>query len=131
MKVITVAIERPKIDPRAVKFEEIECCAVRSAITCGLHEKWIKNFILEIQLKDEPKYNTSVLTEIFTNTIRLVFIPTATHRQFYFQLATMERKRLEELEGIALHECNHGVAAHIKALNNIRALMICLPAATN
>lgn len=111
-----------RVHPLTVKFGEVECCALKTAITTTLHKQFIDKSIKEAKAA-EPKHNWSVLTEIFINTIRIVFIPARIHRTFYFHLALYEKVRLQN-PGSRL-SCDHTVAEHIRALDNICFLMAC------
>ncbi len=113
-----------KIHPLAVKFEEVECCALKTAIANISHRPFIQEGI-EKAKEAEPKHKWSILTEVFKNTLRLVFIPGAIHRNFYFNLAVREKKQITESNGVMVVPCNHSAAEHIKALDNICFMMAC------
>ncbi len=108
------------IDPSAVKLEEMECCALRCAIESGFHKEFIKENI-EAAQKVEPKYVWSILTEIFENTLRLVFIPRDIHKRFYFNLALKEGERINSVD-VNL-SCNHTTKEHLAALDNVCLMM--------
>ena len=116
-----------KNHPATVKFGEIECCVLGSAIIDLAHRKFINEFINWAK-KKEPKHSWAILTEIFINTIRLIFIPREVHRKFYFNLARLEKKQL--MEGNKTPTCGHTIKEHIEALDNICFLMVC-PIGTN
>lgn len=111
-----------KVHPLAVKFEEIECCALKTAIADASNSQFIKESI-EKARQTEPEYSWSFLTEMFERTGLFIFVPHQIHRAFYFNLAVMEKKRLEQ-EGKAL-SCDHTLVEHIKALNNICFMVAC------
>lgn len=68
--------------PSTVEFGELECCALQAANAREAHRSFISFFMSKAK-ESEPRYNVSVLSEIFTNTTRLVFIPKSVHRAFY------------------------------------------------
>lgn len=116
-----------KNHPSTVEFGKVECCALRSAVKDVANQEFICGFI-EKAHKKEPQHSWSILKKIFTNTIRLVFIPRTIHRDFYFNLACLEKKQL--MEGNKTLACDHTIEEHINALDNIYFLMMC-PAGKN
>ena len=107
--------------PATVEFGELECCALREANARGEHQDFISSFITMAQ-EDEPRYNVSILSEIFTNTTRLVFIPRSIHRVFYLSLAIKERDIFSIILDTAL-DCGHEIKEHIMALDKISSQM--------
>ena len=111
--------------PATVEFGELECCALRKINADEAHQKFIRSFIAKAQ-ESEPQHNWSILSESFTNTIKLVFIPNITHREFYLKLALAERKLLAQNQTAQLN-CGHSAAEHVEALNMICSKMITSP----
>lgn len=103
--------------PATVEFGELECCALRAANARWVHQDFISSFIAKAQ-ENQLRYKVSILSEIFMNTIRLVFIPRGIHRAFYLALAFKERHILSGIPGV-LFECEHRAEEHITALEKI------------
>ena len=108
--------------PATVEFKEIHCCDLKSAFRNPAHQEFIGAFIREANMK-EPKHSWAILTEIFTNTTRIVFIPGEIHRDFYHEIASLERKLLIE-NGKPMNCGHHAVKEHIDALADIILLTV-------
>ncbi len=107
--------------PAAVEFGELECCALRKAAAEKDHQPFIKSFIARVKAT-HPPYQTSILSEIFENTTRLVFIPHQVHRFFYLCLVFLETELIGQREAINL-SCGHSSRQHVEALAGIRIKM--------
>lgn len=109
--------------PSTVEFGELECCALRKATAEEDLQPFIEASLASIRATNPP-YQVSVLSEIFLNTTRLVFMPREIHQSFYFGLASRERKLIEKREDVNL-DCGHSAQQHQKALTMICAKMAC------
>ena len=129
--------------PSTVEFGELECCALMVANARAEHQSFISTFIANAQ-KSEHRYRVAILSEIFTSTARLVFIPRDVHRRFYIALALAELQLLKTVlslrpvpENLAtpafkdnpdsLLGCEHSAAEHIEALRLICSKMAIAP----
>lgn len=116
------------LHPSAVEFGELECCALRKATAEKEHQPFIASFIARVN-ETHPPYRVSVLSEIFENTTRYIFIPWQVHRSFYLHLAARERELIERRGDIS-PGCGHSVKQHLEALAGI-GLKMALPQGNN
>lgn len=107
--------------PSTVEFGELECCALRAANAREAHHGFVSSFMAKAK-ESEPRYNVSIISEIFTNTTRLVFIPRSVHRAFYLALAFKERDILAR-SVTGFFNCGHAAGEHTKALESICSKM--------
>lgn len=108
--------------PATVEFGGLECCALRRANLEPEHRQFIDSYLNDVR-KTNPPYRVAVLSEIFENTTRLVFIPQLVHRSFYSKLAGMEIELIRRREDINLG-CHHSAGEHVKALQSVGLKML-------
>lgn len=120
---------RGRLHSAAVEFGKAECCALKSAIASGVHDRFIKTAIAEAQ-RIAPDYQWKILIEIFIRTERMAFIPYPVRRCFYLNLALKEKARVknlllqsEDVHGTPYFLCGHSLTEHIAALDNIVSVL--------
>lgn len=111
------------LNPDAVEFDEVACCAMERASIQEAHQVLIKECVAAMG-EIHPIYKASLFLGVFQYTVHLVFIPHAGHRTLYSTLASAEKNILEqEQDKDKIFECGHTVQNHCDALDTINVKM--------
>lgn len=105
---------RFQIHPQAIIFEEKDCHVILETIKNNQETiEFLKNVF--------PENKIRLFTEIFNNTIRLVFIPTEEEKIFYKNILIAEKNKLEKAsaKNFKILKCPNCNQNHLEIIEKI------------